>query len=231
MRTVCIYTSQHSESSSLADRCLQSGMKFGYRVEKYPAVYWKEIDHFLDKLNLKPKYTPILKTAQTTKTTCPATRMANGITHYMLYKECVDSNKPICILEHDAYFVGNLPKPINCGVIQISSHKNGQASKNDWFNCSRARKMKYYASNIKINWSDDKGIVKHPLNGLNGTSGYIIHPVAAQKMINYIERDGIGFADRVRTQWIGEKNLYLQIPQSVICDHKVKSAYIARREK
>ena len=224
MRIVCVYTKQQSKSVEIAYRCVESGKKFGYDVELYPAVYWKDLDKVHKDLNLTQKYIPKPYTAQTTKTTCPAARMANGTTHYILYKWSVDHNEPICILEHDAMFVGKLPEPVMNGVIQISSHQNKQSTKESWFWCRRAQKTKQHQPDFKIVWDDTIGVIRHPLTGTNGTSGYIIGPTAAQKMIDYINDDGIAYADRVRTERIGEGNLYLQVPQSIICDHKVKSA-------
>ena len=226
MRIVCVYTKQHPKSVEIANRCVETGKEFGYEVELYPAIYWKNLDKVHKELSLKQKYKPLANTRQFTKTSCPASRMANGTTHYMLYKWCVENDEAICILEHDAIFVGKLPEPITNGIIQISSHQNKQSGKDDWFNCHRAVKTRKYQPKFKIEWDDTQGVIKHPLSGTNGTSGYIVSPGAAQKMIDYIDIDGIAFADRVRTDRIGEGNLYLQVPQSIICDHAVKSAYI-----
>jgi hypothetical protein len=48
--------------------------------------------------------------------------------------------------------------------------------------------------------------------------------VAAQRMIDYINVEGIGFADRLREDHIGEGNIHLQVPQSVLCPNDIKSA-------
>lgn len=226
MRIVCVYTALHSASAEIAQRCIRSGDIFGYIIEPFPAVYWKKLDTIHKQLNLHRKYEPIPNTTKTTETTCPASRMANGTTHYMLYLWSMEHNEPICILEHDAMFVGQLPTTIEDGVIQISSHRDGQSTRDHWYNCTRANKMRKYQPDVEFKWNDSEGVVPHPLTGMNGTSGYIIGPKAAAKMVEYIREDGIAYADRVRTQWIGEGNLYLQIPQSVICDHKVKSTKV-----
>lgn len=74
-----------------------------------------------------------------------------------------------------------------------------------------------------MGWDAKSGVISHPLSGTFGTSGYIIGPGAAMKMVEYVESDGIANADRIRAEHIGEGNLYLQVPQSVFCDHSVKS--------
>lgn len=223
MRIVCVYTKQQRKSVQIAQRCVGSGKQHGYKVELYPAVYWREMSQVHEKLGLRQKYEPVTKTSTHTATTCPAARMANGTTHFMLYEWCIQANEPVCILEHDSYFVGRLPEPKVNGVIQVSSHRLGQCSENQWQGCRRAQKMRKYQPEFKFIWPKGKGVQRHPLTGLNGTSGYIIHPGAAKKMVDYIREDGIANADRVRTEWIGEGNLYLQIPQSINCDHQVRS--------
>lgn len=225
MRMVCVYTKQHQESIKVANRCITSAKRVGYDVELYPAVYWQEMDKIHKKYNLKKKYKPIFGINYNTLEVCPASRMANGTTHYLLYKWSVEHNQPICIVEHDSIFVGQIPEAKLNGVIQISSHTKYQLTEENFAKCRRAQRMRKYQPdfNPTCKWEATKGIIKHPLTGINGTSGYIIDPKAAQKMIEYIEREGIANADRIRTEWVGRDNLYLQVPQSIFCYHDVKS--------
>ena len=48
-------------------------------------------------------------------------------------------------------------------------------------------------------------------------------------MASYIEMDGIANADRLRKEHAGE--VYLQVPQSVLCDHGVKSHHQGMNNK
>ena len=115
------------------------------------------------RYKLKRRYRPTFKHAGLTKDTCPATRMANGTTHYLLYRWCIETGKPICIVEHDAEFVGEIPaaKP---GVIQISSHVAGQMDQaRDWLERLAARMTAEVevASRLLAQWTeaplDDEG--------------------------------------------------------------------------
>lgn len=232
MRIVCVYTPEFSASTVSSDICVKSGRVYGYEVEKVRSVFYKNMDEVHAKYNLKKKYKPVMG-ATLTKITCPITRMANGTTHYLLYKWSVENNQPICIVEHDAEFVGKIPEAKLDGVIQISSHGDLQLNTPiQWEECGRGRKMKQHEPGREVYWTDENGVVKHPLSGTNGTSGYIIGPVAAQRMVDYIEHTGIAFADRIRTKVIGEDNLWLQKPQSVFCYHnRIKSHEWARRMK
>lgn len=225
MRTVCIFTSQLAVSLKGVERALKSAATIKLIVERYQSVWYKDIEQEASTLNLKLKYKPT-KSRDTdfNNKTAPATRIANGITHYKLYKDAVERDEPVLILEHDAYFIGRPPEPIDDGIIQISCTKQQWTAKT-LYQCSRANKMKkheplrYYDHN----WDKKTGVIEHPLSGMNATAGYIVGPKAASKMVEYIQADGVGFADRVRTAHIGEGNLYLQVPQSVVCDHYIDS--------
>ena len=226
MRTVCVYTKEFALSAEKARRCVKSGDECGIDVELYPSVYFKNVIEEANTLDLKLRYKPHNRNSTDFKNmTAPASRIANGITHYKLYKWSVENKKPICIVEHDSVFVGKPPEAIWNGIIQISSHNTYQLTAEKMYNCNRAEKMKKYEPGRIYNWNwPVEGVMVHPLSGQNGTSGYIVGPGAAQKMVEYIESSGVAFADRVRTEHIGEGNLYLQVPQSVFCMCDIETA-------
>ena len=233
MRTVCVYTKEFPDSLKKANRCVNSGKEFGIDVELYPSVYFEDVEEKAEALGLKLRYTPSKMVATDfARKKAPASRIANGITHYQLYKWSVENHEPICIVEHDSIFVGKLPDPIYGGIIQISSHNMYQLTPENTYNCSRAEKMKKYEPNRLYNWMWPKeGVMVHPLSGMNGTSGYIVGPGGARKMVEYIESSGVAFADRVRTEHIGEGNLYLQVPQSVFCQCDIQTARLMKEVK
>jgi len=222
------YTKEFEKSVMGAHLCKKSGKKFGYDVKLQPSVFWKNLIEEVEKEGLKMKYQPHTKDAQN-ETHAAATRIANGLTHYRLYKNIVNIQKPMVILEHDSEFIGKLPEPIHDGVIQISSHHEKQWTEDSIFQCNRARKMIERGEEFRASWPETDGVFQHPLNGLNGTSGYVIGPQAAKKLVEVIEADGISFGDRIRTEYIGEGNLWLQKPQSVLCFHnRIKTAKLMK---
>jgi hypothetical protein len=230
VRIVCIFTAQLAESKAAADLCVKSGRRFGYDVERYESVFCRDMDAVHKRYRLKRRYQPSFEHAGLTRRTCPATRMANGTTHYILYRWCVETGWPLCIVEHDAEFVGEIPAA-RPGVIQISSHIAGQMDQaHKWLESSRGKRMLIHEPERKAYWTDAVGVVRHPLSGTTGTSGYIISPEAAQAMVDYIHDSGIAFADRIRTAHIGEGNLWLQKPQSVTAHHnRAKSHQLIRQ--
>lgn len=226
MKIFCVYTKRIRQSVRVAKRCVNSGKALGLNIELYESVYYHDVKAEAKKLGLKLKYRPVIRGKTCfKKKKAPASRIANGITHYKLYKYAVENNESICIVEHDSIFVSEPPEPIEDGIIQISSHSPNLLTPESLYNCVRAIKMKKYEPEREYNWDwPVEGIIKHPLSGTNGTSGYVISPGAAKKMMEYIQSTGVAFADRIRTEHIGEGNLYLQIPQSVLCDHDITSA-------
>lgn len=227
----CVYTPKDPESPLGLERCINSANFQGEKVTPYESVWWKDIDSELKQLGIFSKYTPVGgRKTDFDKRTAPAPRVANGITHFKLYQKCVRLGKPITILEHDAYFVKplptDLPDNMDDAVIQISSHFPHQTNYKLWDGCGRFQKMIEHGKTHKKyrDWRQERGMIPHPLSGLNGTSGYMIGPNAAQKMIDYIKSEGVAFADRVREDHIGgPNNLYLQVPQCVECAQDIQS--------
>ena len=218
MRTVCIYTAQHKESGHSAEHCVKTGKEHGIEVELYEATWFRNMRRVHEQYGLRLKYKPVRGgCTDFDAKTAPRTRIANGTTHYLLYKWAVKNNLAVHILEHDAYFVGQPPKSIYDGVIQTSSHTMVQQTPVLLLDSNRAKRQKKKEPDraYDMSWDAKPGVISHPLSGTFGTSGYIIGPGAAAKMVGYIETDGIANADRIRTEHIGEGNLYLQVPQSV----------------
>lgn len=225
MKSFCVYTPPLKNSSALSDRTVLSGKQFGVKVEKVESINPDNLQQTVKELDLFLKYTPVKSTVTDfEKLTAPQGRICNGVTHYMLYLKCIEEDQPYMILEHDAYFVSPPPRQgIYDGVIQISSHNTYQMTAEKMKGCVRAQKMFKHQPNYQYddNWDKQTGILKHPLSGLNGTSGYIIGPEAAREMVSYIRADGVAFADRIRKRHLGENNLYIQYPFSVFCCDKL----------
>ena len=105
-------------------------------------------------------------------------------------------------------------------MIQTSAHQEFQMTAKKLWGCGRATKQRLHEPRCTQVMSG-VGVIPHPLSGTNGTSGYIVGPAAAARMVDYIKSDGVANADRVRKEHAGD--IYLQVPQSVFCDHKVRS--------
>ena len=93
------------------------------------------------KFNLKMKYKPRgnrFGGYNLKKGTLFGGYIANGTTHYELYKWSVESGEPICILEHDARVISFIPDSVAGSVIQITSNSKKQLN-----NIKTERKVRY----------------------------------------------------------------------------------------
>ena len=209
-----------------AEKCVKSVSKRGHEIEKFSAVPIGSLERVANENDTFLKYSDSggIQVTNIKKHQCPIRRISNGLTHYLIYKWAYENNTAVCILESDATLIGKFPEPISDGVIQISSHKNNQLTVKSLYHSGRAGKMKKYAPEEYEVWEKQfdwdclegvNGVIKHPCSGTIGTSGYIVGPTAAKRLLDYFKKDGIGFADRVRESHIGAGNLYLQVPQSV----------------
>ena len=238
----CVVTKESKQSVSGGKRCHKSYLENDMDPDCYSFMYFhsvfaKNIREAAREHRLFLKYEPNYRSSITDfdRKIAPARRIANGITHYLLYKLCYASKDPFIIVEHDAVFVNNeLPDesdiPFDGSIIQISSHRDGQLSSDNIIECCRSNKMKQHdpsgwekmKESIDLNdyypYNEDEymTIRQHPLKSLNGTSGYLITPIAAKKMIDYIENHGVAFGDRVREEHTGNNTIFLQTPQSII---------------
>lgn len=208
MKMFCIWTEGVSISAKGLKNCVKSAEQFGYEVSPFKSIHWKDLDSIHSEIGLKRKLKP-WKNRATTKTHCPAYRLANGTTHYLLYQKCLHLNEPICILEHDAIFVKEIPEydiNLDCYVIQISSNRIGRS-------LGQGETVGKHSRFFIRDHPETPGIHLHPFNRLIGTSGYIISPKAASRMIHLIEKEGVANADRIFERHVGP--LFLFHPQPV----------------
>lgn len=226
MKIFCVVTPSDKKDVRVAEDCVKSVSKRGHEIEKFLSVPTNSLKKVANENGTFLKYSDSGNKQLTNfeKLQCPIRRISNGLTHYLIYKWAYENNTAVCILESDATLIGELPEPISDGIIQISSHRNNQFTAKALYNSGRSVKMKKHAPEEYKVWEKQfdwnclegvKGVIKHPCTGTIGTSGYIVGPTAAKRLLDYFKKDGIGFADRVRESHIGAGNLYLQVPQSV----------------
>lgn len=108
-------------------------------------------------------------------------RISCAQSHYLLWKLCVSINEPICILEHDAYFVRQFKEfEFESGALSINSPI--KATFND---IEYDSKLHNGENNVP------EVTEKNIPHGLPGNSAYIIKPWAATKAIEL--QDSIGW--------------------------------------
>lgn len=91
-------------SVQAADRCIESAEQFGYEVEKFPAITPADNPHKIFKEEGLPT-----KKFENNPYSRYEPALCCFLSHYFLWKKCVEDDWPILILEHDAVFKSSLP--------------------------------------------------------------------------------------------------------------------------
>jgi len=118
----------------------------------------------------------------------PKRRQACGMSHYLLWKECVFLDEPIIILEHDAEFIKRFDPNI---LLQARGYR--VIGLNDPHNATRLA-GKYH----QVVQSGEGPVVPCPVidreevpQGIAGASAYVIKPLGAQAILEKVEELGM----------------------------------------
>ena len=179
-----IFLSEIEFSKKISQSCIEQGKKFGVNIIPFNGVHGHKSEGLLTKLSLKPKY--FFKQGR---------RGVNGcfLSHYLLWLECIKSNKPYLILEHDGYFIRNLQKGILDTFDDVLKLDNESPYTDDYDN-----KVNENAKFVveKYNNPKPKNIeLNETGNYLHGAYSYIIKPQAAKKIVEWIKINGFLPAD------------------------------------
>jgi GR25 family glycosyltransferase involved in LPS biosynthesis len=126
-------------------------------------------------------------------------RIACAMSHYFLWQVSVESNEPILILEHDAFFVKNPP------IEEILDSKYGCIGLNSPIGATRRASI----YDAKVRGAKDSGqkFMRPPVvdnymvpQGLAGNSSYIIKPEFAKKAIATVKEHGVWPNDALLNQ-------------------------------
>ena len=107
MKAFVITIMDHEGSIQVANRCIKSAKKNNIQVDKWLATTPSSmpIDMLLNEgvniAGLHETYSRIANCA------------AAFHSHYSLWKHCVEINEEVLILEHDAYFIGEIPNQLH----------------------------------------------------------------------------------------------------------------------
>ncbi len=174
-----IYLSEIKFSIKIAKTCIEQAKKFGVEVTPFKGIHGYNASQYLKKLFIKPKY--FFKRGRRGVIGC-------FLSHYLLWNECLKFNKPYLILEHDGFFINNLPDTILETFDDILKLDNEDPySENYEERISDNRKIevsKYFNPNSKNLELNGTG------NYMQGAYGYIIKPAAAKKLILWVKKNG-----------------------------------------
>jgi GR25 family glycosyltransferase involved in LPS biosynthesis len=171
-------------SKRLAQECIVQAKKFRIDVELFNGINGLEYQSHLAQLGIQP-----LKKFKKNR---PGV-YGCFLSHYYLWRECADQQDAYLILEHDGWFVRDLPEDVL----------------NQFDHVLKLDSLDPYSKNYERTLaaqSADPTVIKTiaPVEGMNngagdyswGTYAYIIKPQAAQLLIDWIQEHGFLPADQ-----------------------------------
>jgi GR25 family glycosyltransferase involved in LPS biosynthesis len=185
MKNYIIRLKNNAISEKYSDECIEQAKKFNVNVEYFNAINGLEYQTHLNKLKIYPRYK--FKKGRAGVFGC-------FLSHYYLWKKCKDENIPYLILEHDGYFIRPLPENILdkfSDVLKLDGYDPYSKSYNTLVNEEKEIVIgKYHNYQAKFLEKNQTG------NYMRGAYGYIIKPVAADKLIRWIDTNGFVPADQ-----------------------------------
>jgi GR25 family glycosyltransferase involved in LPS biosynthesis len=194
----CIHKEGDEESKDPLNDAINSGKQFGINVIPYAGVY-SNIDDIIAKEGL------IVNPYGSHK----VTRRGKGVlgcflSHYFLWKTCIEKNKPIGVLEYDAIIIRKFS--INL-LDQFDDYLNLDYTRHTHLGLSS--KGQEYINQIdleKYNPVEVKNLEENPKskkhffkyinnNHIKGAFGYVIKPAGAKKLVDATKEHGILPAD------------------------------------
>jgi GR25 family glycosyltransferase involved in LPS biosynthesis len=173
-------------SEKYADECINQAKIFGIAIEYFDAINGLEYQSHLEKLKISPRYK--FKKGKAGVYGC-------FLSHYYLWKKCIEDNIPYTILEHDGYFIRPLPPDILTQFDDVLKLDNFDPWSKSYENSTvgdatnNIDVVQYHNPKIKFEEKNQTG------NYIRGAYGYIIKPHAAKKLIDWISVNGFVPAD------------------------------------
>ncbi len=206
IKSFVITLKDNAYSKLSAKRCIESAKKFGIAVEPFYGIDKNNAMTTMKEHNLK--WTWAKNNTETTY--CPITHLRQHpysaldlkpvigcfMSHFLLWKKCIELKESILILEHDSVFLRPLPDIEFEGICQINDPA-GATRRGSWW--SKKIKQRGIEGVYPKTWvtSEEERYVP---DGLAGNSAYLIKPWAAQELISKVYEIGVWPNDAIMCQ-------------------------------
>ena len=193
---ITIYGNKYSETR--ANECMISGAKHGVEVLKWHAVNKEAAEEVMRTNGMEWTWadnnTKDMICTETGLKQFPyrandlRAKIGCSMSHFLLWRHCVDLNEPLLILEHDAVFIHDFPHDVEFnGICQIND-PNGATRKGGWW--SQQMKQRGTIGVHEKTWVTTEKERLIP-DGLAGNSAYMIKPWAAQELMDKFRKIGV----------------------------------------
>ena len=196
MKAFIIYLKEVQSTIDSALECKRTAREYGLDAWLMEGFTPSRADQFIKEENLKP-YLPGPKLFQI--------KWQKGgvrgcmISHYHVWKKCIELDQPIVVLEHDSRVVSETYTADFEDVLHLDAHRFEQDPDRD-----------------KDPVVQDFVNVRKGENQLMGTYGYVIKPHAAKRLIQGAHEDGLTASD----MFVKDKYVRIQVvkPRAVYVD-------------
>lgn len=187
MKTFIIRMKNNDISEDLANDLIKTLEKFSIEYSLFDAVYGDNIEDEWNKNNLRFFHKQNENKKLLGVKGC-------FLSHYLLWKKCIELNKPILILEHDAQIIRKIPENILNYDYEV-------------LNLDYASRVE---SDYELHLKSDKGkdIISWPIapkkkgwlsqankSSIKGIHAYIVKPIGAKKLVDFAKENGTVPAD------------------------------------
>ena len=121
MKMYVITIKENERSVQVADRCVKSGLVFGYKINKHTAYTPQNCDVYKEIKKLKYPSAAFNEIYSR-----PENCIAGFLSHHSLWKKCVKSKEPIVIFEHDAVLTGDIPQMMMFDILNLGKPSYGK---------------------------------------------------------------------------------------------------------
>lgn len=206
MKAYVIVIKDHPISEGGYSKLQESSLEVqnDFNIEKFDAIVPDTVNETLEKYRLQWNYpwneimfdqsTGLVKRPYGEIN--PLRRIACSLSHYSLWKKCIEINEPILILEHDSYFIQKL------------NYDDIIASKFQVVGINNPYESTFGANVFDFIVQSNQNELQHPPmltgkeipQGIAGNSAYIIKPDAAVHLLNLCTKFGLWPNDAIMCQ-------------------------------
>lgn len=171
-------------SVELSNECIKSCDKFGLQVNKFSGVYKHNLEQVWNENNLS-LYVKLNDTAKTSGV------KGCFLSHFLLWKKCLELNETIIIFEHDAVMIRDLPdiKNSNFDVLNLDYASREIPDYYEHIKNNFGLEIKSWHKESKIGYS------RYKKSCIKGIHAYVVRPNGASKLIDFAYKEGVFPAD------------------------------------
>jgi GR25 family glycosyltransferase involved in LPS biosynthesis len=184
MKTKIIVLKNNAVSQTVSQDCIAQAKKFGISAEVFDAINGLDYQRHLENLGIRP-----LKKFKKNR---PGV-YGCFLSHYYLWKQCAESNKPYMILEHDGFLIQPLPEDILDhfdDLLKLESENPYSKGYQRRLIATQNDPLCY--QNVEPCGDQNNGAGWYSV----GAYAYIIKPPGAKKLIDWIQQHGFLPADQ-----------------------------------